>query len=47
MTNTQYIVIKDRECGWSIFNTITRTIVEGGFSSRSAAMDYLNLEYTR
>ena len=47
MTNTQYIVVKDRECGWSILNLRTNTVVEGGFSSRQAAEDYLNLEYTR
>ena len=52
MTNTQYIVVKDRQCGWSIFNLRTSTVVEGallvegGFSSRAAAEDYLQREYS-
>jgi hypothetical protein len=51
MTNTQYIVVNDRQCGWSILNLRTNTVVEGavlvegGFSSREAAEDYLQREY--
>ncbi len=49
MTNTQYIVVPQGNTfsrRWAILDTRTGFVVEGGFSSRAAAEDYINLEYT-
>ena len=49
MTNTQYIVVPQGNTfsrRWAILDTHTGFVVEGGFSSRAAAEDYINLEYT-
>jgi hypothetical protein len=44
---TKYIVIRS-QCSrnsWDILDTRTRHVVEGGFSSRSAAQEYIWREY--
>lgn len=48
MTNTHYIVVPQGTSfsrRWAIVDTRTGYIVESGFSSRSAAFDYLEREY--
>jgi hypothetical protein len=41
----QTFVIRRHGSGWAIFYAITGTLIEGGFSSRQAAEDYLAAEY--
>lgn len=38
-------VVRRHGSGWAIFYAITGSLVEGGFSSRQAAEDYLAAEY--
>lgn len=45
MDKIKYIVIKDKHSGWSILNTVSGRIVEGGFFSRQAALNYMWKEY--
>jgi len=47
---TRYIVVPQGNTfsrRWAILDTHTGFVVEGGFSSRNAAEDYINLEYAR
>ncbi len=52
MTNTHFIVVpQDSKFSsrftrtWAIFNRLTNKVEEGGFSTRTAAVDYMEREY--
>jgi len=48
MKNTQYIVVPHgipSSRRWAIIDTRTGFVAESGFSSRSAAWDYIQREY--
>lgn len=47
MNDTTYIVVPSpwQPKRWAILNTITATVVEAGFSTRTAAQEYIWREY--